>query len=96
MSRQRHDGEGSKNTKTMRGRDPIFRDAMFLLFWCDQQQKVFHLSSHRKGCAHMQSLVAYRHPIIIPGYGATGDVISKFLRNQTRATLTATKVMLFA
>ena len=72
MSRQRHAGEGSKNTKTMRGpafrpapaRDPIFRDAMFLLFWCDQQQKVFHLSSHRKGCAHRQSLVTRKHLII--------------------------------
>ena len=85
MSRKRHAGEGSKNTKTMRGpafrpapaRDPIFRDAMFLLFWCDQQQKVFHLSSHRKGCAHRQSLVTHKHPIIIPGYGAPRGVISK-------------------
>ena len=80
-------GKEKPGKQTMRGpafrpapaRDPIFRDAMFLLFWCDQQQKVFHLSSHRKGCAHRQSLVARKHPIIIPGYGATGGVISKIV-----------------
>ena len=69
---ERRRGGAKAPKQTMRGpafrpapaRDPIFRDAMFLLFWCDQQQKVFHLSSHRKGCAHRQSLVTRKHLII--------------------------------
>src|SRR5699024_10981321 len=64
-------------------RDPIFRDAKVLLFWCDQQQKEYWLDTPL--CRHSKRVVPTDRPslepigsYINPGYGATGTAISNF------------------
>ena len=76
----------NRTRKTMRGpaygrppqRDPIFRDAKVLLFWCDQQQKEYwfysSLPPHRMGVLPERAggLWHLLAPYIISRYGAPG------------------------
>ena len=65
-------------------RDPIFRDAKVLLFWCDQQQKEYWLGiplcRHREGMLNLANgLTVYRVLISASGHGAARGVISNLM-----------------